>query len=267
METRKSLLSMAVMLSAALLLATGPACGQRAVRKPAKPASKAPVKPQTKAQAAATADTTTALVSPPTGYANGHGWVDLGMGMMWAYCNIGADSPEQYGDYFSWGATSPVKYYDLETCPTSEKVMVDISGNPEYDAARANWGGQWRMPTQQEMDLMQYGCDQKWTCIKGVWGLLFTSRLNGNSIFMPASGCRMKEELFGTGTYGQYWSSTPVENNKDFSYQFYVYKSGCYGKLTWRSHGQAVRPIMGSFEDFVKERERQRNKKREMYMK
>ena len=103
-----------------------------------------------------------------SGHHNGHEWVDLGLSVKWATCNIGADNPEDYGDYFAWGETETKSEYTDANCKTIKKQSFfakwfnfgrsdnntnvenlpdDISGNAQYDAARANWGGSWRMPT------------------------------------------------------------------------------------------------------------------------
>ena len=83
---------------------------------------------------------------------NGHEYVDLGLSVKWATCNIGAETPWDYGDYFAWGETEPKDDYSSGNCLTYGIELPDISGDPEYDAARAGWGGTWRMPTGTEMD-------------------------------------------------------------------------------------------------------------------
>ena len=80
----------------------------------------------------------------------GHGYVDLGLSVKWATCNVGATSPEDYGHYFAWGERCPKEEYTRENSLTYRKDMSDIAGNPQYDAATANWGGNWRMPTKNE---------------------------------------------------------------------------------------------------------------------
>uniref|UniRef100_UPI0025B2398C PEGA domain-containing protein n=2 Tax=uncultured Muribaculum sp. TaxID=1918613 RepID=UPI0025B2398C len=81
---------------------------------------------------------------------NGHEYVDLGLSVKWAACNVGASSPEDYGNYYAWGETATKAEYTESNSKTYGKTMGDISGNPQYDAARANWGGTWRLPTKAE---------------------------------------------------------------------------------------------------------------------
>ena len=84
---------------------------------------------------------------PETGV---HDFVDLGLSVYWATCNVGAETPAEYGDYFAWGETSPKQNYTMVTY-TYEGDLDNISGT-RYDAARVNWGGGWRMPTKEEME-------------------------------------------------------------------------------------------------------------------
>ena len=88
------------------------------------------------------------------GQINGHDFVDLGLpsGLKWATCNVGASSPSEYGNYYAWGEVEPKESYTQENCLTWGQEIGDISGNPQYDAARANWGGTWRMPTKSEFE-------------------------------------------------------------------------------------------------------------------
>ena len=97
---------------------------------------------------------------PTTGTERGHEWVDLGLpsGVKWATCNVGASDPWEYGDYFAWGETSPKSEYTKENSKTYNRNMGDISGNPNYDAARANWGGSWRIPTKKEFHELGTEC-------------------------------------------------------------------------------------------------------------
>ncbi len=91
---------------------------------------------------------------------NGHEYVDLGLpsGLKWATCNVGADTPEGYGDYFSWGETTTKEEYSKNSCLTYDKEIGDISGDPTYDVASANWGRTWRMPTLDEIKELIDNC-------------------------------------------------------------------------------------------------------------
>ena len=178
----------------------------------------------------------------------GHEYVDLGLSVKWATRNIGANSPEEFGQYFAWGETSPKAEYTEENCTTYGKTMDDISGNAQYDAARANWGGDWRMPTEDELDELRFNCSWTWTTQNGVNGYKVTGP-GGASIFFPAAGYRYGSSLYDAGSdVINYWSSTPE--------YFYVIRDYCaYGifdiyndDLTWsnnlRYYGRSVRPVI-----------------------
>ena len=153
-------------------------------------------------------------------------WVDLGLpsGLLWATCNVGANAPEDYGDYFAWGETQPKDVYAWSTyqyCNGSSSTLTKYCTNSSYgyngftdnltilqsgdDAATAHYGG--RMPTREEwLELRDY-CTSVWTTRNGVNGRLFTGP-NGNTLFLPAAGCRYDGDLYDAGYYGDYWSSS-----------------------------------------------------------
>ena len=184
----------------------------------------------------------------PDGEIAGHYYVDLGLpsGVKWATCNVGASSPEDYGDYFAWGETSPKAEYTWENSVTFGEQMSDISGNAQHDAATANWGGSWRMPTNDEMQELVDHCEWEWTEVNGVNG----SRVigpNGSCIFLPAAGYRDGSSLYLAGYFGYYWSSTPDDGGDDNSafYLGFGFDNG-YGLVFWygnRYDGLTVRPI------------------------
>lgn len=175
----------------------------------------------------------------------GHDYVDLGLSVKWATCNVGALSPSDYGNYYAWGETTTKSTYKEGNCKTYNKNIDDISGNPKYDAARANWGGSWRLPTKAEMEELKKECTWEWTCQGGHNGYKVTSKTNGNSIFLPAAGCRVKSKslLYRAGEFGYYWSSTPYEINTLVAYHL------CFGGgdpyVFWidRKFGHGVRPV------------------------
>ena len=144
-----------------------------------------------------------------SGTIDGHDYVDLGLSVKWATCNVGASSPSDYGAYFAWGETTTKSEYTEENSKTWEELMDDIAGNPQYDAARANWGGSWRMPTVEEIEEL-CDCTWTWTTQSGHKGYKVTSKINGNSIFFPAAGCRYGSSLDYAGEIGGYWSSSPI---------------------------------------------------------
>ena len=207
-------------------------------KKPAKkPVKTNPVKTKPAKQESSRQDP---APKPTTGTECDHEWVDLGLpsGVKWATCNVGAASPEEYGDYFAWGEKDP----NSGSCSTDYRDMFDISGNSTYDVARANWGGLWRMPTMKEFEELKGKCKWTWTTAKGKNGYKVIGP-NGNSIFFPAAGFYDKTTLNLTGTYGGYWSSTPNEDNTSASY--YLYFRDGYQYVGWedRKTGQSVRPV------------------------
>ncbi|MCD7710390.1 MAG: DUF1566 domain-containing protein [Porphyromonadaceae bacterium] len=182
----------------------------------------------------------------PTGTLNGHEYIDLGLtsGLMWATCNVGASSPSDYGDYYAWGETVTKSEYTEDNCVTQGKEMDDIAGNPDYDVARANWGGQWRMPTKDEITELMNECQWEWTTIDGHNGYKVTGP-NGKSIFLPAAGGREWTSLANDGKAGYYQSSLPNKSDLNFVYFFYFDNQRLYGSWGDRYSGQSVRPVSG----------------------
>ena len=135
-----------------------------------------------------------------------HAYVDLGLpsGTKWATCNVGADSPEDYGDYFAWGETTPKDTYTEENYTYSENPAILPSN---HDAATANWGPDWRIPTKQEWQELYNNTTHTWTTQNGVNGRLFTAS-NGNSLFLPAAGWRFFYNHDGVSFGGVFWSSS-----------------------------------------------------------
>ena len=194
---------------------------------------------------------------------NGHEWVDLGLSVKWAMCNIGADSPEDYGDYFVWGETRPKSEYTDADCKTIKKqpfftklfnfghsdayanvenLPDDISGNAQYDAASANWGGTWRMPTVAEFEELCNKCKWTWTSQGRHKGYKVTGP-NGNSIFLPAAGWRYGTDRYNVGEYGDYWSST-LSSSYSYFARYLYFDSGRHGTYSGgRRDGQSVRPV------------------------
>ena len=178
-----------------------------------------------------------------SGIINGHDYVDLGLSVKWATCNVGASSPEGYGDYYAWGETSTKSSYDEDNCATWKKKIGDIAGTSR-DVARVKWGGSWRMPTLAECQELWGKCTWEWTTRNGVSGNKVTGP-NGNSIFLPAAGSRGRESLLEAGKYGNYWSSTPYKGNPCLSHTK-AFSGGNLNVLDWhyRSYGLTVRPVI-----------------------
>ena len=122
--------------------------------------------------------------SQPANMINGHEYVDLGLpsGLKWATCNIGASSPEEYGDIYSYGNIKPIKDGDQTKIDLPDGL--DISGDPDHDAATADWGNGWRMPTYEEMLELEIYCTQEFIVGNGIPGLKITGP-NGNHIILP----------------------------------------------------------------------------------
>ena len=183
--------------------------------------------------------------NPQTGTTDGHEWVDLGLpsGIRWATCNVGASSPTKRGKHFSWGETASKSSYT--TSKLSEMDVEDIAGNPAYDAATAAWGKNWRMPTEENFrELIKY-CSWEYVDIDGVNGVLFTSRQNNKSIFLPATGYMEGTTLNHGKTNGFYWASTPDRDwNTVACGLTYGYPlSGDFNGGGSRESGRCVRPV------------------------
>jgi len=206
------------------------------------------------------------------GTLNGHEWVDLGLpsGTLWATCNVGATCPEEFGDYFAWGETEPqdsnaynfssYKYANgnywgnpkiTKYCNKSrygDKGFCDtiICLSREDDAAAANWGKGWRMPTKEELKELKDFCEWNWTNQNGVDGLVFKAP-NGNSIFLPATGYRCDRAICHKGNNCFYWSSTLHKGYPYSAWGLYLFslkeipKPEVYNSN--RCNGFAVRPV------------------------
>ena len=183
---------------------------------------------------------------------NGHEYVDLGLSVKWATCNVGASSPEDYGNYYAWGETtikdrcsaSNSVTYGLSFLQLQPQGYIDSEGNltPSLDAATANWGSTWRLPTKAELTELKNNCTWTWTTQNGKTGYKVTGP-NGNSIFLPAAGCRYGSSLVNAGEYGYYWSSTPHESDSISAYRLYFNSSNQNAYWIYRRYGHSVRPV------------------------
>ena len=174
---------------------------------------------------------------------NNHEYVDLGLSVKWATCNVGASSPSDYGDYYAWGETSTKTSYTKDNCNTSGKSMGNIGGNYSYDVARYMWGGSWRLPTKAECQELIDKCTWTWTTQGGHNGYKVTGK-NGKSIFLPATGWRRGASPNDVGERGGNWSSTPYESNTYYAYYLYFNSSGHGVDRLSRSRGYSVRPVV-----------------------
>ena len=198
----------------------------------------------------------------PTGLENGYGYVDLGLSVKWATCNVGANNPEDYGDYFAWGETTTKDTYNWSTykyCNGDYNLLTKYCNNSSYgnngftdnktqlelsdDAARANWGGSWRMPTDAEWTELREQCTWTWTTQNGVYGTKVTSKTNENSIFLPAAGYRGGSSLTDAGSGGYYWSSSLYADYPNDAWYVYFDFGNVSRDGSYRYDGQSVRPV------------------------
>lgn len=207
--------------------------------------------------------------------------IDMGNGLKWANMNVGAESVTGYGDYFAWGETMP--YYQdghaqdnsctnwivgksgynwtsYSLCSGTNTSMIKYCKSTYYgyvdnktvlegthDAACANWGGTWRMPTEKEWTWLLDNCVWQWTRQKGVWGMLVTSKIAGytsNSIFLPAAGCRMDDGRYNASVRGYYWSAS-LDDSYSNGARYVLFYSGVDPSTKYESRywGFSIRPV------------------------
>ena len=195
-----------------------------------------------------------------------HSYVDLDLpsGTMWAACNLGAISPESYGDYFAWGETQQKDYYYWNTyqycsyAGDNQYLLTKYCNNPNYgynyftddlitllpedDVANANWGVDWRIPTHEEWQELYENTTRTWTTQNGVNGMLFTAS-NGNSIFLPAAGYHRVGELSYAGRNGIYWSSSLNTEFPNNAWSMEFASSFFYLVESYRYEGLSIRPV------------------------
>ncbi len=201
-----------------------------------------------------------------SGTINGREYVDLDLpsGTLWATCNVGANSPEEYGYYFAGGETEPKDYYDWSTykwCNGSVNTMTKYCTHSEYgyngftdgktelapedDAATANWGGDWQMPSLEQIKelLNSSNTTTEWTQVNGVNGRKITSKSNGNSIFLPAAGNRRGSGLSDVSSGGRYWSRSLNTDRSLNGRHLGFYSSNIIASSNSRYYGRSVRPV------------------------
>ena len=171
-------------------------------------------------------------------------------GLKWATCNIGASSPEQTGLYFAWGettgytaeqVTSRVRKFNSASY-TASAISTDLT--LEQDAAHVNLGGNWRMPTKAECQELLDNCDDAWTDDyngTGIKGRIFTSKVNGKSVFFPAAGYCYDSSVDGVGSSGIYWSTSWYSSSSAWRLYFHSGNRDLY--YGDRYYGLSVRGV------------------------
>ena len=196
-------------------------------------------------------------------FSTDHEYVDLGLpsGNLWATCNIGSQAPEDYGDYFAWGETLPKNTYSWSSyqyCNGSISTITKYCNDPEYgyngftdtlttllpidDAAAVYWGTDWHMPTEEEWEELYTFTTVTWTTQNGVNGRLFTAS-NGNSLFLPATGCFSGANHIDAGSSGYYWSSSLYTDNPSRAWKLSFDYGGLNMSGSTRWYGYAVRAV------------------------
>ena len=182
-------------------------------------------------------------------------YVDLGLpsGLKWATCNVGASSPEEYGLYFAWGettgytaeqVTSGVRAFDQTIYNAGSAASISTDLTPEQDAAHVNLGDNWRMPTYDECQELIDNCDATWTDDyngTGVAGCIFTSKVNGNSVFLPAAGYYDFSSVIDVGSVGFYWSASWISSSFAWDMDFESWNQQVYNGH--RYYGCSVRAV------------------------
>ncbi|MBQ7461362.1 MAG: hypothetical protein IJS63_03790 [Bacteroidaceae bacterium] len=186
-------------------------------------------------------------------------WVDLGLpsGTLWATCNVGASSPEEYGGYFAWGETETkdiydwTTYFDYDTEDASNRYKkYNTDGGlttllPEDDAATDNWSSDWEMPSLAQFEelINPNYTTTEWTELNGVQGRMITGKKNGESIFLPAAGFHNASSTNSVGSEGYYWSRSLRAGSSNTAEDI-IFSSGSIGTLySSRSLGFSVRPV------------------------
>ena len=188
-------------------------------------------------------------------------YVDLGLSVKWATCNVGASKPENNGAYFAWGETKPKTRYDWSTykwCNGGMNTLTKYNTNSSYgstvdnktilepaaDAATANWGGSWRMPTDAEWTELREQCIWARTMGNGIIGYTVISKSNGNKIFLPAAGCSYDSSLDYAGSRGDYWSSSLSTDDASGAWLVNFGPSNVNRIYGIRDIGRSVRPVL-----------------------
>lgn len=161
------------------------------------------------------------------------GWVDLGFGVKWGTCNVGAKHPWEVGDFFAWGEITTKDLYIWRNY--SDPNLINIAGHPSYDCATAILGEKWRIPTKDQFGKLFDNCEREYIEIDGVRCVKLISRVNGRHIICPSEGEYLDKKAF----CGWLWSATRCPNDGAFAVHG---KPFTLGGIV-RSYGLSVRPI------------------------
>ena len=194
-------------------------------------------------------------------------YVDVGLpsGTLWATMNVGANSPEESGSYFAWGETAPKQEYEWNTYELcygnygSYSVSYKMTKygsqdnktelDPADDAATANWGSSWQMPSEMQINELRKECSWQWTTKNGVKGYLVTSKRNNASLFLPAAGERSYGRLENVGYFGHYWSRnlyTSSSGNYSGATTLHFHPTSVHTSSPQRRVGLCVRAVRTS---------------------
>ncbi|MBR3871788.1 MAG: InlB B-repeat-containing protein [Paludibacteraceae bacterium] len=182
-----------------------------------------------------------------SGTKNTKEYIDLGLpsGTLWATCNVGANSPEEYGDYYSWGETQTKSTFTASNYSYKSNPLTLPLSN---DVANIKWGTDWRYPTEEEHQELRNSnyCTWIWAEMNGITGYCIKSKINGNNIFLPAGGRKLNSETRYLGELCSYWTS-----NLDVEYSEQVYiisydspYAGTIWDFEYRDDGRPVRPVL-----------------------
>lgn len=183
-------------------------------------------------------------------------YVDLGLSVKWATCNLGATEPEEYGNYYAWGETDPKAIYNWSTYKygtgvfSITKYTLGSNGDGkavlegEDDAATVNLGGEYRMPTDAEFQELIDKCTWTWVTLNGIHGYQATGP-NSKSIFLPAAGYRTGPTLASAGIDCKYWSSSIIKNSQSSARGLWLYSSVIPKRTDHdnRYFGRSIRPV------------------------
>lgn len=210
------------------------------------------------------------LQNPAIGECNGYEYVDLGLSVKWATCNIGAYAPEDYGYYFTWGGktenTSYLWYYyeyntdgcyNSDGCKKYQQKDGQTSGiwyndnvfvgdnkkvlEPGDDAATVSWGEGWRMPTPEEMNELLTMCTWTWISDSSFKG--YKVERFGRYILIPAAGCKYSTATYGKGNYGYYWTNSLLDTYTMYARSLYIHAGGPSLGFDERNYGLTIRPV------------------------